>query len=116
MEKKIKHQVRRGDLIFTPSSETIVDIGLSAVVDDELLETVYSYHVLRFQFLTRTEHGYKKYLCNNDFVLNQFSKKAKGTTRQILVRDDFNTIKVVCPSSPRTNPNRKLPRQQNQTH
>lgn len=96
-EKRIDHQVIRGDLIFTPSSETIEDIGLSALVDEELENTAYSYHVLRFRFYRELDHNYKKYLCNNHFVLNQFSSNAKGTTRQILNRDNFNDAIVFLP-------------------
>ena len=96
-EKKIEHQVNVGDLIFTPSSETVDEIGLSAVVIDELPDTVYSYHVIRLRFNKELNLGFKKYLCNNNFVLNQFSKKAKGTTRQIIGRDVFKNILVIIP-------------------
>lgn len=87
----------RGDLVFTPSSETIEDIGLSALIFDDLKNTVFSYHVIRFRFSKKLDHGFKKYLCNNDFVLQQFSSIAKGTTRQILDRNDFKNIIVVVP-------------------
>ena len=95
--KRIEHQVKRGDLVFTPSSETIEDIGLSAVIDEDLPNTVFSYHVVRFIFQQDVWHEYKKYLCNNSFVLNQFSRVAKGTTRQILGRFDFSSTRVVMP-------------------
>ena len=87
----------RGDLVFTPSSETIEDIGLSALIFDNLINTVFSYHVIRFRFSEKLDHGFKKYLCNNDFVLQQFSSLAKGTTRQVLDRNDFKNIVVVIP-------------------
>lgn len=99
-QKRIDHQVIKGDLIFTPSSETIVDIGLSALVDEELENTAYSYHVLRFRFEKETDHAFKKFLCNNHFVLNQFSANAKGTTRQILNRENFNSTIVILPPKP----------------
>jgi len=97
-EKKRIHQVEKGDLVFTPSSETVEDIGLSALINEYLPDTAYSYHVIRFRFNKPVSHRYKKYLCNNNFVLNQFSKCAKGTTRQILGRDDFKNIQVMLPS------------------
>lgn len=76
-----QHSVKKGDLIFTPSSETKEDIGLSAVVVDDLENTAFSYHVLRFQFNQVVDLQFKKYLCNNNIVLNYFSKNSKGTTR-----------------------------------
>jgi len=71
---------------------------LANLVDDHLENTVFSYHVVRFVFSENIYHAYKKYLCNNLFVLNQFSKLAKGTTRQILGRFDFRSIRVVLPA------------------
>lgn len=97
LERKNKHQVKKGDLIFTPSSETIEDIGISALVNEELLNTSYSYHVLRCNFTTVVNHEYKKYLTNNTYCLAQFSSKARGTTRQTLSRDDFRTLYLSLP-------------------
>ena len=96
-EQKEKHPVKKGDLIFTPSSETEIDIGLSAVIDCELPNTVFSYHVLRFEFKNEVNHSYKKYLCNNPNVLFYFSANCKGTTRQILGRDEFRNALVILP-------------------
>ena len=96
--QKIKENlVKKGDLIFTPSSETIEDIGLSALVDVDLENTAFSYHVLRFVFNEKFDHRYKKYLCNNHFVLNWFSSHAKGTIRQTLSRDIFKSCLVFVP-------------------
>ncbi|MDO9154640.1 MAG: restriction endonuclease subunit S [Paludibacter sp.] len=96
-EKAITHQVLKGDLLFTPSSETIEDIGLSALVIEDLPNTVFSYHVIRLEFTKDFDLGFRKYLCNNNFVLNQFSREAKGTTRQIIGRDVFKKIDIVIP-------------------
>lgn len=97
VQKQRSCQVEFGDLIFTPSSETIEDIGISALVDEHLVNTVFSYHVLRFAFTEKVYHEFKKYLCNNSLVLSEFSRFAKGTTRQILNRNDFNSIRVILP-------------------
>ncbi len=97
LNKILEHQVKIGDLIFTPSSETIEDIGISALVDEELIRTSFSYHVLRFSFSKDVNHSFKKYLTNNSLSLSQFSMKARGTTRQTLGRDDFKTINIFLP-------------------
>lgn len=98
-DKILSCNVCKGDLVFTPSSETKEDIGLSSLITEDLDNTVFSYHTIRFRFTTEFQHRYKKYLCNNHYVLNQFSRSSKGTTRQILVRDDFKNIRVLVPSS-----------------
>ncbi|WP_323591553.1 restriction endonuclease subunit S [Aliarcobacter butzleri] len=92
-----KHLVKKGDLIFLPSSETYEDLGLSALVDEELDNTSFSYHVIRFQFKKDIVHSFRKYLTNNNFVSSQFSSYGKGTTRKIIGRNVFNNIRIVLP-------------------
>lgn len=94
-----EHSLRRGDLLFTPSSETKNEIGFSAVVTEDLPETVYSYHLIRY----RTDRsmawdiGFKRYVCNHPGFLYQLQAASKGTTRQILTRDDFRSATVAIP-------------------
>ncbi len=94
------HAVKCGDMLFTPSSETANDIGISAVCNEDIDNTVYSYHVIRFRPESLIYLEFRKYLCNNGPVLNQFSAAAKGTTRLILTRPDFRSVHVVVPPLP----------------
>ncbi len=97
-EDKIKkHNVNEGDLIFTPSSETIEDIGVSALVNEPLINTAFSYHVLRFQFNREVNKEYKKYLCNNIYVQNVFSSRATGSIRKTLSRNAMKDLAVFLP-------------------
>lgn len=96
-EKVKKHQLCVGDLIFTPSSETAEDIGISAVIAEKLENTAFSYHLLRFQFTDEIEFGFKKYLCNNYIVRNYYSSMAKGSIRKTLSKNDFNQTPIIIP-------------------
>lgn len=98
-EKIAEHSLKQGDILFTPSSETEEDIGVSVVVTKNLDKTVYSYHLIRFRTYICFELvlGFCKYFCNSHEVLSQFSRLCKGTTRQILGRDDFKSVQVVLP-------------------
>lgn len=89
--------LKKGDIVFTPSSETEVDIGLSAVILENLKSTVFSYHVIRFRTIIKINLHFKKYIGNNHFVLSQFSSICKGTTRQILTHNDFKSILTILP-------------------
>lgn len=90
-------RLRQGDVLFTPSSETIADIGVSAVVMEDLKNTLYSYHILRLKFSIEMQLNFKKYLFNNDFVQEYFSKSATGTTRKILGLNTFYNLPIVFP-------------------
>lgn len=91
--------LRKGDVLFTPSSETLEDIGVSSVVMENLNNTLYSYHLLRLKFREKMYLNFKKYMLNNDFVQYYFSHSATGTTRKILGLNTFYNLKVVFPSS-----------------
>lgn len=99
-EKVAEHSLKQGDILFTPSSETEEDIGVSVVIAKNLDKTVYSYHLIRFRPFNRFVElflKFRKYFCNSHEVLSQFSRLCKGTTRQILGRDDFKGVQVVLP-------------------
>lgn len=91
--------LKQGDVLFTPSSETIADIGVSAVVMEDLKNTLYSYHILRLKFSMKMQLNFKKYLFNNDFVQEYLSKSATGTTRKILGLNTFYNLPVVFPAN-----------------
>lgn len=90
-------KLRKGDVLFTPSSETIEDIGVSSVVMEDLKNTLYSYHILRFRFSKPIFLNFKKYMFNNDLVQNYFSKSASGTTRKILGINTFYNLCIIAP-------------------
>ena len=94
-----KNQVYKGDILFTPSSETKDDIGHSAVVYEDLNNTLYSYHLVRLHFYENVniDINFKKYMFNNLSVLAYFSKKAQGITRMTLSLDDFNNLEIFLP-------------------
>ncbi|MDD2797961.1 MAG: restriction endonuclease subunit S [Bacteroidales bacterium] len=96
--KQIKSKrLRQGNALFTPSSETIADIGVSAVIMEDLVNTLYSYHILRFVFKRNIDLLFKKYLLNNDIVQYYFSKSATGTTRKILGLNTFWNLPIILP-------------------
>lgn len=93
----IKNQISIGDVLFTPSSETADDIGHSAVVTENLPNTLHSYHLVRLKFITEMDLNFKRFVFNNPKVLYNFSRKSKGATRMTLSLDDFNETEIRVP-------------------
>jgi type I restriction enzyme S subunit len=91
--------LRKGDILFTPSSETPDDIGHSAVVTADLENTVYSYHLVRFRLFEETTLAYdfRAYVFNNQNILNEFSRRATGSTRFTISKSDFEEIETKIP-------------------
>jgi len=94
----VKNQLRKGDVLFTPSSETSDDIGHSAVVFEELPETLHSYHLVRLSFEEDIDLNFKRFIFNNPKILNNFSKLSKGVTRMTLSLEDFSNTELRIPT------------------
>lgn len=91
-----------GDILFTPSSEKPTDIGHAGIVIENLPNTVYSYHLVRFR-------PYNPELFNPHFLayaLNSFNSekhfisRATGTTRYTLSKSDFKSLEFEYPENP----------------
>lgn len=105
----VKNQVRVGDVLFTPSSETVEDIGISAVVIEDLPNTLYSYHLVRLSFFREIELDFKRYIFNNPRVLQHFSKVCQGVTRMTLgINSFYNTQLLIPPIEEQKNISRTL--------
>jgi len=96
-EQLISNNLLKGDILFTPSSETPEDIGHSVVIEEDLSNTVYSYHVMRFRPNIELDLLFSHYFCNHPAVLRQFSRYSSGVTRFTLSLDSFSRVKVVIP-------------------
>jgi type I restriction enzyme S subunit len=94
----IKNQLKKGDVLFTPSSETSDDIGHSAVVYEDLVDTLHSYHLVRLSFKDEMDLNFKRFIFNNPKVLYHFAILSKGVTRMTLSLEDFNNTEVRIPS------------------
>jgi len=93
--------LKRGDVLFTPSSETPDDIANAAVVVKDLPGTIYSYHLTRFRPHNPDSFDteFLGYLFNNPVVHRYFWRKACGLTRFTLNRADFNNLTINYPKN-----------------
>jgi len=90
--------LKKGDILFTPSSETPDDIGHSVVIFEDLKNAVFSYHLMRFRPIQEIQILYSHYFCNIPSVLNQLTKLATGSTRFTISVKSFSDINVSLPS------------------
>ncbi len=97
-DKITDYSIKKGDIYFTPSSETEKDIGVSSVALEDIPDAVFSYHLIRFRPKAAIDISFSKYFTNNSWVLSQFSSLCNGTTRMVVNRDDFKNINVVLPT------------------
>lgn len=78
------YDVKKGDVFFTRTSETVEEIGISAVVVEEVENTVFSGFVLRGRPIDSTfEVSFCQYCFSSNVVRYQIISKASYTTRAL---------------------------------
>jgi type I restriction enzyme S subunit len=98
----LSSSVQRGDVFFTPSSETPDDIGHSAVFIGDLENIVHSYHTIRFRSVSNEylDDHFKAYAFKGADTYEYFRKRATGSTRFTLSLPNFNELELTFPSIP----------------
>lgn len=95
-----QNRVRRGDVLFTASSEGAEEIGMASAVTDEPPEPLY---LNSFCFGLRPKAGveldpdFAKYLFRSAKVRRQIIRAANGVTRINLSKEKFRAIKIPMP-------------------
>ena len=97
-KEMLSKDVIKGDIFFTPTSETAEDIGHSMVVEDDIKGMVYSYHIFRFRPNSDVlAINFSDYFCNVDPVRKQLKIKAQGAQRYTLKLNDFRELIIKLP-------------------
>lgn len=96
-----QHDLKYGDVLFTASSETALEIGMSSVITVNFTEKVY---LNSFSFAVRFKKEieilpeFSKYLFRSNFIRSQIIKTGNGVTRINISKARFKDIEVPIPS------------------
>lgn len=92
--------LKKGDVLFTPSSETPIDIGHSAVVMEDLPNVLFSYHLMRFRPKKGIlDHLFSGYAFKSFGFYKKLWRLAQGATRFTLSLESMKDVKVFIPKS-----------------
>lgn len=99
-KKQIKDcNIIKGDIFFTPSSETPDEIGYVMSIEETLPNTCYSYHLMRFRPFNKILYlSFADYCFSSNYLRGQMKFKAKGVQRFILSKPDFESLEALLPS------------------
>ncbi len=100
-EGEKQNKVQKGDVLFTGSSETPEETGMSCVVTDELEGDFYMNSFCFGLHLFSPEQynlHYLKHLLRSESVRKSISKTASGVTRFNISKARFSNIKIPIPS------------------
>lgn len=91
--------VLKGDIFFTPSSETRDEVGMSAVVAEDISDCCYSYHIVRFRIKEAWDLNFKAFAFSTPSFRKQVSLLADGSgQRYVVSQDGFRSILISYPS------------------
>lgn len=93
--------VKRGDVLFTRTSETPEEIGMASVICDEPTQTVFSGFVLRGRPKNdKLCDAFKAYCFRSSFVRMQIISKASYTTRALTNGRILSAVVLLVPPKP----------------
>ena len=94
-------QLKVGDVIITKDSETPDDIGVPAVVGEEVADLVCGYHLAILRPFRYALHGmYLHYSLSSSHAKRQFQMYANGITRFGLRARDIERLRILLPPLP----------------
>jgi len=94
------YEIKKGDVLFTRTSETPEEIGISAVVMEDLYNTVFSGFLLRARPINKTiAIDYCKYCFTTKAVRKEIISKSSYTTRALTNGRLLSSVKLVIPNS-----------------
>ena len=77
----VRFQLKRGQVIITKDSEGWDDIGIPALVTEDMPEVLCGYHLSVFEPGPELDGGYLAWLCRTKPLNDQFKVAANGVTR-----------------------------------
>ncbi len=93
--------VQKGDVFFTPTSETRDDIGISAVAMEDIPDAAYSYHVARLRLREPWDLCFRTYAFKTRAFLDQAETLCDGNgTRYVISQGKFRSMTVQVPPIP----------------
>jgi type I restriction enzyme S subunit len=95
-EKLLLCNLQKGDVFFTPTSETADDIAKTAVAIEDMNDVVYSYHVVRLRPFEYYNGIFVKYACDTTTFIEQTTRLADGSgTRYVISLPKFRDKLII---------------------
>lgn len=92
-----KFQLKRGQVIITKDSEGWDDIGIPALVTEDMPDVLCGYHLSVFEPGKQLDGGFLAWLCRSEPLNDQFKLGANGVTRYGLGQYPMKNAFVVLP-------------------
>lgn len=95
------YRVKKGDVFFTRTSETVEEIGLAAVLEEDIEDGVFSGFVLRARPKAhdlKLDLKFKRFCFRSEIVRKQITSRSSYTTRALTNGRLLSRVILPCPS------------------
>ena len=90
--------VKKGDVFFTRTSETVEEVGISSVMMDDPINTVFSGFLLRARPKNNSlNNQFKKYCFSSKFIRSKIISSSSYTTRALTNGRLLSKVLILCP-------------------
>lgn len=97
-KEKEQFNVKKGDVFFTRTSETVDEIGMTAVLTEDIEDLVFSGFILRARPKTNElDLKYKRYCFSDFYARKEIVRKSSYTTRALTSGTLLNDVLIKIP-------------------
>lgn len=99
-KERIDFSIKKGDVFFTRTSETIDDIGESSICKTDILKGSFSGFIIRYRVWDKNkiDYNYAKYYFQNLNVKKWFARQLNIVTRASLSQDKLKELPLILPA------------------
>ncbi len=99
-EEIAQFQLKKGQVLITKDSESWDDIGIPALVAEDMPNVLCGYHLAIVEPLTELDGSFLAWLCRSKLFNDQFKLAAKGITRFGISQPAMKNPLIVLPPPP----------------
>lgn len=101
LQDRIAYSVKKGDVFFTRTSETVDDIGIASTCLEDVPNAIFSGFIIRFrQFRKILKPSFARYQFRTGYSQSYFEKEMNLVTRASLGQDLLKRLPIIVPPLP----------------
>ncbi len=94
------YDLKDGDVLFVRSSVKPEGVGLTAIIDTDIENTVYSGFLIRYRVTQKLIKNFRKYAFDGFYFRKNMLKKSTISANTNVSQDILNSLEIIVPSEP----------------
>ena len=92
------YDLKEGDVLFVRSSVKPEGVGLTAVIDTDIGNTVYSGFIIRYRITAKLIKNFRKYVFDGFYFRKKMLRKSTISANTNVSQDILNSLEIIFPS------------------